>query len=74
MNKYQPVELDGGLWAIERFVDGASHGFTLGRYQDKAAASYFANVFARMEMSEEPEPPNQPQPPDMRRGRRPRVE
>jgi len=55
---YQLVKLDSGLWAIERFVDGASHGFTLGRYEDKATARYFANVFARMEMREGPKPPD----------------
>ena len=56
MNTYKPVKLDSGLWAIERFVDGESHGFTLGRYEDKAAAAHFANVYARMEMLEVPKP------------------
>jgi hypothetical protein len=37
---------------MERFVDGESHGFTLGRYQDEAAATHFANVCARMETPE----------------------
>jgi hypothetical protein len=54
VNTYQSIELDSGLWAIKRFVDGESHGFTLGRYEDKAAATHFANVYARTEVLEEP--------------------
>ena len=58
VNTYQPIEPDSGLWAVERFVDGESHGFTLGRYEDKAAASRFANVYARMELLEVPREPD----------------
>jgi hypothetical protein len=35
-------------------VDGERHGFTLGRYEDEAAASYVANVYARIDMLERP--------------------
>jgi hypothetical protein len=58
VNTYQAIELDSGLWAIERFVDGESHGFTLGRYEDKAAAIHFAKVYARMEVLEVPRRPD----------------
>jgi hypothetical protein len=50
MNTFRPVELALRLWAIERFMDGASHGFTFGRYRDKAAASKMAQAFAHMEL------------------------
>jgi len=52
MNTYLPIELGPGNWAIEQFVDGAPRGLTLGRYEDKAAASYIANVYVRMETME----------------------
>jgi hypothetical protein len=58
VNTYQPVKLESGRWAIERFVDGESHGFTLGRYEDKAAATHFAKMYARMEVLEETRRPD----------------
>jgi len=49
MTTYKPIEIYLGNWAIERFIDGASQGYTLGRYEDKAAAIYIAQVYVRME-------------------------
>ena len=49
MNTYQPIKLESGRWAIERFVDGESRGLMFGRYPDELAATYMANVFANME-------------------------
>jgi hypothetical protein len=49
MTTYQLIETCSGNWAIERFVDGASQGYTFGRYEDEAAASYIASVYARMD-------------------------
>lgn len=50
MNPYRPVRVGLHCWAVEWFVDGISHGFTLGFYWDEAEALYIAHVFARMEM------------------------
>jgi hypothetical protein len=52
MSTYKLTEIGPGNWAIERFVDGTSQGFTHGRYEDKASASFVATVYVRMEMRE----------------------
>ena len=58
MNTYQPVKLESGAWAIERFVDGESHCFMLGRYEDENAACRMVYLFARVERLELPIPPD----------------
>lgn len=60
MNTYRPIGLSSGRWAVERFVDGESQGFTLGRYQDEAAATYMSYAFARMDMLDAPTPAAKP--------------
>ena len=52
MNIYQAVELDPGHWAIERLANGASQGFTFGRYEDQAEAANVAAEFARADARE----------------------
>jgi hypothetical protein len=49
MITFELVRLDTGLWAVERFVDGESHGFTWGRYRYEGDARIIAGVLTRLE-------------------------
>jgi hypothetical protein len=43
MNTYPTIEVHSGSWAMERFAHSTSQGYTLGRYEDQAAALDIAN-------------------------------
>jgi hypothetical protein len=62
MITFELVRLDTGLWAVERFVDGVSRGFTWGRYRYEGDACIIASVLAKMETRAGPSKP--PTPPD----------
>jgi hypothetical protein len=47
MQTYRPIQVDSGRWAVERLVEGRSHGFALGTCTNEAEARLMAHEFAR---------------------------